>query len=135
MNINEAHQVMNALATTTLAALSPVPSIVYDNVSEPESDTEYAELRFNHIVDVQATFGSATNRRFERRELLTVRYYAQRDFGTSTTDDAIQALRTAFEGFKSGELWVVNLTPRFVRFNGKHRVTDVDVLYYYHEKK
>lgn len=131
MDVNAAHQIINARA---VAALGATP-IVFDNDASPEGDVEYARLTFAGIEDRQASLGGPGVRRFERRELLSVRFHALRDLGSSSTDDIAQALRTSFEGYRSGELWVQHTVPRFAGYNGKFRLTDIEVTFNYHEIK
>lgn len=128
----EAHQIM---MTRGVAAVGALAEVVLDNVSTPEPVGEHVTFTFGHIADQQASLGPVGGRRFNRRELLVARIHALRDTGTASTIALVQALRDGFEGFASGELWVVNTAPRFAGMNGRFRMEDFEIAFNFHETK
>lgn len=132
MNLAQAQQIMLSTFATAWGTTSP---IVYPNGSAPEPDVDFVRVQMTFIEERQATLGAPGSRRFERRENLVARLYHFRDTGLTAANNQIHLLRTTFDGFVSGELWVVKLTPKYLGTNGRCRMTDVAVEYRYHEIK
>lgn len=64
----------------------------------------WARVTVRHSTANQASMGSAPNRKFDRRGVVIVQLFAPIDAGTLLLAELADDVRTALEGYRSGEL-------------------------------